>query len=374
MMRFSTLLRNPAEWMRGGGARPQIVLSSRIRLARNLSQLPFPTRASAFDRSVVREEVSAALRDLPEMEDCFCKELEGLGEIERQLLVERHLISREHAGSRGHSGVVINREQTLSIMINEEDHLRMQAIMPGFDLRGAHDLIDNLDTSLEGLVDFAFDERLGYLTSCPSNVGTGMRASAMLHLPGLVLGEQMGMVVNAVNKIGLAVRGLFGEGSEAQSNLFQISNQTTLGESETDILERLERVITQVIQNEIQAREKLLAEKPDYLHDQVGRSYGLLRHARIMNTREALNHLSMLRLGMDFGWLPGMKRKTDTLDLLLLDIQPAHLQYKAGAPADPVVRDLRRAELLRKRLQSLPEPDMQEKGNDPASGTTTTDE
>lgn len=357
MMRFTTLLRNPAQWMLGPETHPQVVVSSRIRLARNLSGTPFPGKASPEDRRGVLRQIQPALEALPCMADAFVRPLEELNPIEKKVLVERHLISREQAGNASGSGVVINRLQSLSIMVNEEDHLRMQAMFPGLALHPAHAALDAVDTALESTLDYAFDDKLGYLTSCPSNVGTGMRASVMLHLPGLVLGDQINKVVTAMNKIGLAVRGLFGEGSEAQGNLFQVSNQTTLGEAETEIIDRLTKVIGQIITSELNARAKLLEDDPEKLCDPIGRAYGILRHCRTIQTQEALSHLSMLRLGIDLGFvapIPG----GDSLDLLLMEIQPAHLQWQSRAKLDPGQRDVLRARILRERLKLLPEPDI----------------
>jgi protein arginine kinase len=357
MMRFATILKNPARWMLGPETQPQVVVSSRIRLARNLADASFPGRAAVEERRRVLERVFPALESLGEMRDAFARPLDELNAVEKKVLVERHLISREQAGNASGSGVVINRAQSLSIMVNEEDHLRMQAMFPGLALHPAHAMLDAVDTALEENLDFAFDDRLGYLTSCPSNVGTGLRASVMVHLPGLVLSDQINKVVAAVNKIGLAVRGLFGEGSEAQSNLFQVSNQTTLGESESDIIDRLTKVIEQVISSELNARAKLLEDKPGVLCDHIGRAYGILRHSRIIDTKEALNHLSMLRLGMDLGFLPALPGG-DSIDLLLMDIQPAHLQWQSRAKLTPEQRDGLRSRILRERLGLLPEPEI----------------
>jgi protein arginine kinase len=343
--------------MLGPETQPQVVVSSRIRLARNLADASFPGRAAVEERRRVLERVFPALESLGEMRDSFARPLDELNAVEKKVLVERHLISREQAGNASGSGVVINRAQSLSIMVNEEDHLRMQAMFPGLALHPAHAMLDAVDTALEEKLDFAFDDRLGYLTSCPSNVGTGLRASVMVHLPGLVLSDQINKVVAAVNKIGLAVRGLFGEGSEAQSNLFQVSNQTTLGESESDIIDRLTKVIEQVISSELNARAKLLEDKPGVLCDHIGRAYGILRHSRIIDTKEALNHLSMLRLGMDLGFLPALPNG-DSIELLLMDIQPAHLQWQSRAKLTPEQRDGLRSRILRERLGLLPEPDI----------------
>lgn len=366
MMRFTTILRHPARWMLGPESSPQVVVSSRIRLARNLGDASFPGKAGVEERRRVLDRIFPVLENLDEMREAFTRPLDELNAVEKKVLVERHLISREQAGNASGSGVVINRSQSLSIMVNEEDHLRMQAMYPGLALRPAHAALDAVDSELEKNLDFAFDESLGYLTSCPSNVGTGLRASVMVHLPGLVLSDQINKVVAAVNKIGLAVRGLFGEGSEAQSNLFQVSNQTTLGEAESDIIDRLTKVIEQVISSEMNARMKLLEDKPDTLCDHIGRAYGILRHSRVIDTKEALTHLSMLRLGMDLGFLPALS-DGDSVDLLLMDIQPAHLQWQSRAKLTPEQRDGLRARVLRERLKLLPEPDIRHASQDDAS-------
>jgi protein arginine kinase len=268
--------------------------------------------------------------------------------------------------------VVIERRQTFSFMLNEEDHLRMQAIRPGLQLGSAYEALTALDSALETSLEFAFDPALGYLTTCPTNLGTGMRASAMLHLPGLVLSDQIGQVLQAVSKIGLAVRGLYGEGTESLGNLYQISNQSTLGESEETIIRHLERVIAQVAQHEQNAREKLLEDDPEMVADKIGRAYGVLRHAHLIDSKEALNHLSLLRLGGTMGVFP---RATVVLcDTLLMDIQPAHLQLHAARKLSPEERDTLRAKIVRDRLQNHPTPDIGTSPTDspPASADTST--
>src|SRR5204862_7117349 len=217
-----------------------------------------------------------------EMQDSFSESLQELSALERQVLVERHLISREHAAKSVGSAVVMNRKQTLSIMVNEEDHLRMQSIRSGLQLKQAFKLVDKIDSALESKLDFAYDAKLGYLTACPTNVGTGMRASAMLHLPGLVLSDLINQVIQAVNKIGMAVRGLYGEGTEAMGKRFQSSKQTTLGEKEDEIVNRLSKVIETIIEKEHDARQVLIQKKPNTLWDQIGRAYGLLTYAHAM--------------------------------------------------------------------------------------------
>ena len=355
MMRFSTLIKHPADWMTGGQEEHGAVLTSRIRLARNLRRHPFPGWATRDQRSAALQLMRPAVEALAAMKDAFSNELSELSSVQKQVLVERHLISREHAARSDGSAVVIERRQSFSFMLNEEDHLRMQAIRPGLQLTTAYLALGDLDKGLENGLEFAFDPTLGYLTTCPTNLGTGLRASAMLHLPALVLSDQIGQVLQAVNKIGLAVRGLYGEGTESLGNLYQISNQSTLGESEENIILRLERVISQVALHERNARAKLLEDDPSMVADKIGRAYGVLRHAHIIDSKEALNHLSLLRLGGNLGFFPA---GTATLcDTLLMDIQPAHLQLHAGRKLSAEERDTIRAEIVRSRLQTLASPD-----------------
>lgn len=356
MMRFSTLMKHPAEWMTGTGDDSAIVLTSRIRLARNVSQLPFPGWARKPERIEIMERLRPEIESLTQMKNAFSHQLSDLSSVQKQVLVERHLISREQAARSEGSASVVNREQTLSVMINEEDHLRLQSLRAGLHLRKAYDLITRVDQQLEKKLPFAFDHELGYLTACPTNVGTGLRASAMVHLPGLVISDHIGQVVQAVAKLGLAVRGIFGEGTESLGHMFQISNQSTLGESESDIIDRLERVIEEVRGHERNARTKLVEDDPQMLVDKISRAYGLLRHAYVIDSKEALNHLSLLRLGGDVGCFP--KEVMSLCDLLLMDIEPAHLQYASGRKLTPEERDIMRAEIIRQRLQNIASPDI----------------
>ncbi|HEX4653754.1 MAG TPA: protein arginine kinase [Candidatus Udaeobacter sp.] len=369
-MKFSSMLSTAGEWLRGEGPHRQIVISSRVRLARNLRNRSFPGWAKKAERTSILELIRSHVEELPEMQEAFSENLQDLTALDRQVLVERHLISREHAAKGGGSAVVVNRRQTLSIMINEEDHLRMQSIRSGLQLKQAFKLIDKIDSALESKLDFAFDSRLGYLTACPTNVGTGMRASAMLHLPGLVLSELINQVVQAVSKIGLAVRGLYGEGTEAMGNLFQISNQTTLGEKEDEIINRLSKVIETIIEKEHDAREVLLQKKPNTLFDQIGRAYGVLTYAHAMPSKEALNLLSILKLGMDLGAFPEDQRLQ--IDELFIDTQPAHLQKSSQQKLNAEERDHLRAQIIRDRLKLFPKPDIskmaREPGNTSANG------
>ena len=367
-MKFSNMLSTAGEWLRGEGPHHEIVISSRVRLARNLRHRPFPGWAKKADRSSILELIRSHVEALPEMQESFSESLQELSALDRQVLVERHLISREHAAKGAGSAVVVNRRQTLSIMINEEDHLRMQSIRSGLQLKQAFKLVDKIDSALESKLDFAFDPRLGYLTACPTNVGTGMRASAMLHLPGLVLSELINQVIQAVSKIGLAVRGLYGEGTEAMGNLFQISNQTTLGEKEEEIINRLSKVIETIIEKEHDARQILLQKKPNTLCDQIGRAYGVLTYAHAMASKEALNLLSIIKLGMDLGAFPEDQRLQ--VDELFIETQPAHLQKNSQQKLNAEERDHLRAQIIRERLKLFPKPDISKMATESGNGST----
>ncbi len=353
-MAIHNILTNTGEWLRSEGPHSQIVVSSRVRLARNLKNHAFPGWAKKAERLQILEAIKPRVEELPEMADAYSVYSQDLTALEKQVLVERHLVSREHAAKGVGSAVVMNRKQTLSIMINEEDHLRMQAIRSGLQLKHVFKMIDKVDSALEERLDFAFHSELGYLTACPTNVGTGMRASAMVHLPALVLSEQINQVIQAVNKIGLAVRGLYGEGTEALGNLFQVSNQITLGEKEEEIIARLHKVIEQLIEREQNARQILLQKKPDTLLDHIGRGYGILLHAYSMSSKEALNLLSFIKLGIDLNFFPEECRQP--VDELFIETQPAHLQKGSQQKLAAEERDALRAGIIRAKLGQFPRP------------------
>jgi protein arginine kinase len=288
------------------------------------------------------------------MKDAFSEAMDNLGALDKQILVERHLISREHAAKGSGSGLVLNREETFCVMINEEDHLRMQALRPGLQLRQAWSAIDHLDSELEKKLDYAFSNELGYLTACPTNLGTGIRVSAMLHLPGLVLAEQINPIIQSVNKLGLAVRGLYGEGTEALGNVFQVSNQMTLGESEATIVERLDKVLLQIIEHEENARQTLLEKKTKAVFNHIGRAYGVLANAHSISSKETMNLLSLMRLGVDLGLFPGTERSL--VDELFIITQPAHLQKQFSDKLSAEERDLLRSDMVRDRLKNVSRP------------------
>ena len=367
-MKFSNVISTAGEWLRGEGPHHQIVISSRVRLARNLRNRAFPGWAKKAERTAILELIKPRVEELMEMQDSFSELLQDLSALEKQVLVERHLISREHAAKSVGSAIVMNRRQTLSIMVNEEDHLRMQSIRSGLQLKQAFKLVDKIDSALESKLELAFDQRLGYLTACPTNVGTGMRASAMLHLPGLVLSELINQVIQAVSKIGLAVRGLYGEGTEAMGNLFQISNQTTLGEKEDEIIARLSKVIETIIEKEHDARQVLIQKRSNTLWDQIGRAYGVLTYAHAMTSKEALNLLSIIKLGVDLGAFPEDRRLP--IDELFIDTQPAHLQKSSQQKLNAEERDHLRAEIIRERLKVFPKPDISKLVRESGNGAT----
>jgi protein arginine kinase len=353
-MELHEFLIPPAESARRKGPHDRIVMSSRVRLARNIKEAHFPGWAKKPERVRVLELIRPAVESLPEMKQAFSGTMDSLSTLDKQILVERHLISREHAAKSAGSGLVLNRTETLCFMINEEDHLRMQALLPGLQLRQAWSNIDDADSQLERKLDYSFSPELGYLTACPTNLGTGIRVSAMLHLPGLVLDEQINPIIQSVNKLGLAVRGLYGEGTEALGNVFQVSNQMTLGEAESAIVERLEKVLAQIIEHEENARARLLEKKPKMVFNHIGRAYGILANAHSISSKETMNLLSLMRLGVDVGLFPGVDRAL--VDELFILTQPAHLQKQHSEKLSAEERDLLRADMVRDRLRNVSRP------------------
>ena len=353
-MNLHEFLAQPADTARREGPYNRIVMSSRVRLARNLKALAFPGWAKKAERVKTLELILPAVTGLSQMSDSFSETMDNLSLLDKNILVERHLISREHAAKNAGRGLVLNRDETLCVMINEEDHLRMQALRPGLQLKQAWQAIDAVDSKLERKLEYAFSPELGYLTACPTNLGTGIRVSAMLHLPGLVLSEQINQIIQAVNKLGLAVRGLYGEGTEALGNVFQVSNQMTLGEAESDIVERLNKVLSQIIEHEENARGTLLEKKPKTVFNHIGRAYGILANAHSISSKETMNLLSLMRLGVDLGLFPDLERWL--VDELFVITQPAHLQKRYSEKLSAEERDLLRADMLRERLRSVSRP------------------
>ncbi len=330
------------------------VLSSRIRLARNLSTHPFPGWAQKPQRVETYQQIIETLSSLPCGNKSFMEELKEFDSLQKQVLVEQHLMSRELAARSTGCGLLVNESKTLSIMINEEDHFRLQSIQPGLSLKKAFRAIDKIDTEISAQLTYAYSPELGFLTSCPSNVGTGMRASVMLHLPALVLTDQIKPVLKAVSRLGLAIRGFYGEGTESLGHLYQISNQSTLGESEHDIITRIERIVKYVITAEENARAKTLQDSPLLMIDKVSRAYGTLKYAYTMTSKEALTLISLLRLGAVIGYFPN--EVLSLCDHLMIKIQPAHLQLNKGTKLDAEERDRERALTIAEAIREIPPP------------------
>ena len=344
------LLKSPVSWLADSGPDDDIAISSRIRLARNLATIPFPINADLARRREVLEAVEQAAGKTAFIEHPIRFEMSELNELDRQFLLERRLVSREFCSGREGSALVVNADESIGLMINEEDHIRMQVMRSGFVLKEIWTAINELDDRLSKELSFAFEERIGYLTSCPTNVGTGMRASVMLHLPALTLAGQIGAVVQGVGKLGLTVRGIYGEGSESIGNLYQVSNQSTLGESEEQIVQRLDTIIRQIINHEKNARQRLIETRKNFLLDNIGRAYGTLRYSYLLSSKEALNSLSSLRMGVDMSMFASLH--IHTVNELFLMIQPAHLQKYAKRMINSEERDALRAEIMREKLQA----------------------
>jgi len=350
-MNLDNLTQNNGEWLRGTGPEADIVISSRIRLARNLSTFPFTNRASAHQKAEVEQLMRDKFAKLDASPKLDYIQVPTLSALDRQFLVERQLISRELANAEGPRGVALVPSETVSVMVNEEDHLRLQVMRSGFALDEAWQDIDRLDDLLEQKINYAFSEEFGYLTACPTNVGTGMRASVMLHLPALVLTKQIEKVFRALQKINLAVRGLYGEGSRASGDFYQISNQVTLGKSETTILNEIREVIPQIIVYERTARKTLTSESRQALHDRVSRAYGTLCSATMMTSEETMDLLSSVRLGVNLGLLEEIT--IPAVNELFIHTQPAHLQKIIGSALDGEERNSARARYLRTRLREM---------------------
>lgn len=337
-------------WMLANGPDSDVVISSRIRLARNMKDEPFPILATAQQSTEVLNRIQAAMgrAALPNLGRFEFVPLSGVNDLEKRVLVEKHLISPNLANDSQYGAMIINDSESVCIMVNEEDHLRIQVLYPGFQLKEAWEVAEQIDDAFEAELDYAYDEKRGYLTSCPTNVGTGIRASVMIHLPALVMTKQVNRILQAIHQVGLAVRGLYGEGSEAVGNMFQISNQITLGLTEEEIIDNLRGVVRQIIEHEKASRKKLLQESPIPLADRIKRSYGILRYAEVIDTKEAAQRLSDVRLGVDLGLIQGLPVKV--LNELQVMMQVGFLQHYYGKMLSAEERDIHRAKLIRERL------------------------
>jgi len=350
-MKLSDLTNHAGEWLRGSGPMSEIVISSRIRLARNIGGFPFLARASRRQRQTLEARMRDTILGSQIATQMLYVDLDAAPDIDRQLLVERHLISKPHAMAEGARGVAVAEDETTAIMVNEEDHLRIQVLRSGLQLEEAWEQINEIDDKLEAKVDFAYHSRFGYLTACPTNVGTGIRVSVMLHLPALKLTGEIEKVFRAAKEMRLAVRGLYGEGTEATGDFYQISNQTTLGKSEGDIISEFKlQVIPKIIDYEHHARRTLLNDRTVALDDKVCRALGLLRTARLLASDETLFLLSHLRMGVNLGRVKDIDVRT--INELFLLTQPAHLQKLQGRKLEGDLRRAARADYIRQRLNS----------------------
>jgi protein arginine kinase len=336
------------EWLRGSGPESDIVISSRIRLARNLADFPFVRRCTEHDRAAVERTVREKLRTCDKFSNLLFLNVTTMEAVDRQFLVERQLISRELAESSGARSVAVDPREQYSLMINEEDHLRIQLMKSGLDLQSAWQQINEIDDLIESRLSYAFHERLGYLTACPTNVGTGMRVSVMLHLPALVITRQIEKVFSSLQKISLAVRGLYGEGSQAMGDFYQISNQITLGRSEEDLLRQVGDVVPVLIDYERRAREYLVRESQQDLHDRVSRAFGILCSAQTISSEETMHLLSSVRMGVNLGLIRDVEMPT--VNQLFIQTQPAHLQKIRGVELGTADRNVERALYLQRHL------------------------
>ena len=348
-MQIDDFLKRDCEWLKGTGPNSDIVMSSRTRLARNLDKLSFSHWADKKQQEDILAAVLEAAKSVNYLKNALFIRLKDLSEVDRFFLVERHLMSLEHAKDSDFKALIVDPKEVVSIMVNEEDHLRMQVLQSGFNLMEAWRIIDALDTEFSKKLSFAYSAKWGYLTACPTNTGTGLRGSIMLHLPALVFTGQIGKILQATAKLGLNIRGLYGEGTEASGNLFQVSNQVSLGRTEEDIIDNIERIINQIIAREEATRRNLLVKNRDALVDRVWRAYGTLKSARIITSNETIALLSAIRLGVDLGVVKNLDRLK--VNELLILTQPAHLQKLEGKVLNSNERDMKRAELIRERLE-----------------------
>jgi len=342
------MAKNPSPWLAAEGELAQSVVSSRVRLARNIEGLPYAHRTSEEQLKQSLSLARQAIAGANSLKTGTFMLMSDLDDLDRQFLVERHLISHEHAENSPTRAIAIGENEMISVMINEEDHLRLQSIQSGFQVMEAWRLVDRLDNELDSNLKYAFSYEWGYLSACPTNTGTGLRASMLVHLPGLILTKQIEKVIHSITQMGLAVRGFFGEGSEVVGNLFQISNRTSLGTSEIDIVQSLEKVVRQVLEYEKRAQDILLRNARFEIEDKVWRAYGILKYCRKVTWKDVMSYASAVRLGLCLGILDGVS--VPKLNEMIFMTQPAHLQKQFGRKMDPADRDIVRAEMIRRML------------------------
>lgn len=338
------------KWLDDSGDERDIVISSRIRLARNVSGIRLPQTLDEFDGNNIVETISESILSKKDYDNFKLHRLKDMEDIERKLFVEKHLISPDLLKKPLISSFLIRDDEKVTIMMNEEDHIRIQVLLSGLNLEQGWYICNDIDDLIEEKIDFAFDEKYGYITSCPTNVGTGLRASVMVHLPCLVLVRSVNKILQAVTQLGLAVRGLYGEGTGSLGNIFQISNQITLGESEEEIISKIKGIVLQIINKEREAREKLLGTKKIELEDKVYRSLGILQNARILDSKETMSLLSDVRMGVGMNIIEGINMTT--INNLMIDTQPASVQSMYSDKLSTLERDIKRSEIIREKLRT----------------------
>lgn len=347
-MKLNDLLNHTSEWLRGTGPHSDIVISSRIRLARNLDKFPFPHWANKKQSEEILKAIRKSKEAIDYLKNTTLFELAELDGLDKQFLVERHLMSYEHAQKSDSRAIIIDDDEIVAIMVNEEDHLRIQLMQSGFNIFEAWNAINRIDDAFAKELPFAFLSDWGYLTACPTNTGTGMRGSVMLHLPALVMTRQINRVLAAISKLSFTTRGLYGEGTQASGNFFQISNQVSLGHREDEIIDNINSLIRQIIEQENQSREAMLSKSKAMLEDRINRSLAILKSAHIISSQETIELLSMVRLGVDLGIIKDLDARR--INELFIITQPAHLQKIENKRLSSQERDVKRAELIRDRL------------------------
>ncbi len=347
-MDLETLSRSVSEWLKGTGPEADIIISSRIRLARNLAKFPFLSRADDTIRQEIENQLKERLIASRQTGKMTYFSVDQLTTLDRQMFVERQLISRELSESKGARGVGVSEQQNLSIMVNEEDHLRIQVLRSGYELDHCWKQINQVDDDLGSQLTFAFHPQFGFLTACPTNVGTGIRASVMLHLPALVMTKEIQKFFQAMHKMNLTVRGMYGEGSQAMGDFYQVSNQTTLGRSEEEIVSTIKTVVPKILEYERSARSRLMNDNRRGVHDQVSRAYGILRNAQTISSEETMQLLSNVRMGVNLGLIDDLE--IPKINELFIFTQPAHLQKMRQEPMDSTERNVARAAYLRSKL------------------------
>ncbi|MEA3369271.1 MAG: protein arginine kinase [Candidatus Ratteibacteria bacterium] len=352
-MKFEDLINKSGEWLKGEGAYSEVVISSRIRLARNISKIPFPHWAKKTNRERILSLIQAAAVKCPSLKRGLFIRLDQLSLLDRQFLAERHLISHEQIRDNKERAVIIGEKEIAGVMINEEDHLRLQIIFSGLELQEAWRISNKIDGELEKNLDYAFSPKWGYLTACPTNTGTGLRASVLMHLPALAVSRDINRLLQAVAKLGLAVRGLYGEGTQATGNYFQISNQICLGRTEEELIENIDRVIKQIIEYEQNAKKVVLNKSRSEIHDKVFRALGILKNARLITSQETIGLLSTIRLGLALGIISEKEVERRKINELFIITQPAHLQKMGKKELNPMERDEKRALLIREKLAHI---------------------